>query len=409
MKTANLKKYLTDRNINYLLIFIGIVFLLAELKRVSDFGIFLQASADLLEGKNIYQVKYGDGFRYYYSPFFALLISPLTFLPNFIAASLWSLLSLLLFIRTLHLLHGFVTHKTDSGKLNILTIIASVTLIYANFHNNQMSAFILWTMIEAIEQVRKGKWVLGGTILALGINIKLLPLVLLPYLLYRTRFKSALFTVLAMIGFWVLPSLVIGWDYNLALLNSYWNYIDPSLNQNVFDIEEPGLMSLSSLVTTWFTDQFSVNEIGYRRHIAILPEEWIGRIILIFRLFFVSLSLYFLKWPPFTKARSNEHLLWEISYLCLVTPLIFPHQQNYGFFLIIPAIFYSIFIFRSNSLKYKKWTLGLFITSLLFLNMELILGAYKKVFWNFKILTYGVLMLVFVISQLDPTKKHAKR
>jgi len=405
MKATVLNKYVTTRNLNYFLILVGIVFLLAELNRVSDFGIFLEASKDLQEGKNIYQIWYGVGFRYYYSPLFALILTPLTYIPNYLAASLWSFLGMALFIRTIYLLHGYILKTTEPGKLNGLFILSGITVIYANFHNNQMSAFLLWVIIESLEQVRKGHWSAGSIILALGINIKLIPLVLIPYLVYRKRYKAAITTLFLIVGFWLLPAIFIGWDFNIALLKSYWNYINPTLSQNVLDIDEPGLLSLSSLITTWFTDQFSLNELGLRRHFLVLSDKTIGIIIFSVRIVFILISLYFLKWPPFTKPRSHAHQLWEISYLCLVAPLIFPHQQNYGFFLILPALFYILYIFRNKIMHVKLWLRVLFILGLVLINTELIFGAYKKILLNYKVLTYGVLILMFVLTQLDPVKK----
>jgi hypothetical protein len=408
MKSAIYKKYITERNLNYLLIFIGAIFLLAELKRVSDFGIFLQASEDIHLEKNIYQIWYGVGFRYYYSPLFALFLTPLTYLPPYLAATFWSALGMILFIRTVYLLHQFTPGIDRSGRFNFLLVLCGLTVVYANFHNNQMSAFLLWTMIESLVQIKKGRWITGSALLALGINIKLLPLVIVPYLIYRANYKAAVAALFWMVVFWVLPSVFIGWDFNLSLLKSYWNYINPTLKQNVIDIDEPGLLSLSSLITTWFTDQFSLNELGYRRHFFVLPNQTIGIIILVVRLGFVFLTLHFLKWPPFKKAVSKEHQLWEISYLCLVTPLIFPHQQNYGFFLIIPTIFFVLYRFKSHENGEKSWVHWLFILGIILINTELLLGAYKMVFWNYKVLTYGVLIMVFILVLLDPVKRKAK-
>ena len=408
MNSTFLKKRFADRYLNYFLILIGIIFLLAELKRVSDFGIFLQASEDILLEKNIYQIWYGVGFRYYYSPLFALLISPLTFFPDYLAASVWSVLGFMLLIRTVHLLHSYVATVENPGKLNFLAILCGVTVIYANFHNNQMSAFILWTMIESLEQIKKGRWALGSAILGLGINIKLLPLVIVPYLIYRSYYKAGIFTFIWVGLFLILPAAWIGWDFNISLLKSYWNYVNPTLKQNVIDIDEPGLLSISSLITSWFTDQFSLNELGLRRHIVVLSEEIIGFIILFLRIAFVLFTLYFLKWPPFTKPRSNLHQLWEVSYLCLVAPLIFPHQQTYGFLLILPALFFGLYFIRSKDFNVKFWMKALFILGIVLINSELIFGNYKKTLLNYKVLTYGVLILLVVLAQLSPIKKPTK-
>lgn len=392
-------------NTNYLLVLTGIIFLAAEIHRVSDFGIFLQASEAMKNGKDIYQVHYGDGFRYYYSPFFALLLYPLTAIPSYLAASLWSFISLCLLVRSFIILNGYLPVDNKSKVQNLLVIICALAVVYANFHNNQMSAFILWAILESVKQVKNKRWLLGSSILAVAINIKILPIVILPYFIYRSYFKEAILVLFFLVVFWLLPAIFVGWEYNLELLHSYWKNINPANNNNIIDIEEPGLLSLSSLLSSLLTDQFSINELGIRRHVLNLPYTTVGYLINFFRLVLIGLSLYFLRMPPFMHVKSKLHELWEISYLCLVIPLIFPHQQNYGFLLIIPAIFYLIFYFQSRLFEFKMWLPWIFVLAILLINAELIIGAYKKVFWNFKVLTYGVLLLVATLAIANPLKK----
>lgn len=399
-----MKKFLREKNFNYILIAVGVIFVIAELHRVSDFKIFLLASEALAEGENIYTQRYIDGFRYYYSPLFAILLRPLTYLPDYLAASLWSLLSLGLFIRTISLIRSlFLPNLDETGKLNLIVIISGITVIYASFHNNQMSAFMLWAIFEAYNLIfRKSKWILGAAILALAINIKLLPIVIIPYLLYRTEYKAAAATVVFIAAYLIFPSTVLGWETNSELLASYWSTINPSASQNILDIEEPGLLSISSLLSTLLSDQFSINELGMRRHIIVLSESSISVIINLSRLLFVALTLFFLKWPPFKKAISREQSFWELSYLTLIIPIIFPHQQNYGFFLIFPALYYLIYKLWFSPNIPGLFLKVLFVFAVILINLELLIGPYKMHFWNYKILTYGALLLVFLLTQVRP-------
>ena len=52
------------------------------------------------------------------------------------------------------------------------------------------------------------------------------------------------------------------------------------------------------------------------------------------RLFLAVFTLYFLRTFPFQKSKSNLHRLWEVGYLFLVIPFLFPHQQNYAYFFV---------------------------------------------------------------------------
>ena len=46
-----------------------------------DLFIYLSASNDLFDGVNIFEKKYVDGYHYFYSVLFAIVLKPLTYLP----------------------------------------------------------------------------------------------------------------------------------------------------------------------------------------------------------------------------------------------------------------------------------------------------------------------------------------
>ena len=398
----------------------AIVFLIAEYSRIGDFEIFLRASVALGNNEDIYKISYIHGFKYFYSPLFAVFIYPLTLIPSSLAGLIWNSLSFFLLARIFWLISEMFlkNFQIDIKKIQTLTFIAVLLPVYANFHATQMSVFVLYSIIECLYQIRKNKYpVFGAAILALAINIKILPIVIIPYLLYRKEFKAIILTLIFTLIYLIIPGLLLGMKTNLELHLSWLRLIDPTTTINIIDLNERGLHSVTSLVSSLFTDYTNPYELTIKRNILNLNESTVSLIITIIRSFLILFTLYFLRTLPFRKQKNPLFVFWEVSYICLVIPLIFPHQQIYAFLLILPAAYYLVFYFMNAKPSYiNKWKFhlvkGLGIGAFLIINLQLILGMYREIFWHFKTITYGVILLMIVLafcvpSKLISEKKHA--
>lgn len=387
-----------------------IIFLIAEYKVLGDFSIFLLASEALGNGEDIYAIRYLYGFQYFYSPLFAVLLYPLTLIPKEAAGLIWNLLSFGMLARTFVLIRQLFIPSTTLKltKLQLIVALAMIFPIYSNFHATQMSAFILYAILESINLIiYKKKYLLGGALLALAINIKLLPLVFIPYFVYRKKFSAVLYTLIFTVIYLIAPIPFLGFETNYQLHLGWLETINPLKDANIIDLNERGLHSLTSLISTWFTDYRNPYELTYRRHIMLLDIETIGLIINTARLALVLFTIYFLRTMPFQPAKSKLHRFWEVSYLSILIPLIFPHQQVYAFYLLLPAAYYVIYYLTSIKLAFdKSWKINLIyslaILAFLFINLELILGLYRKVFWFYKLLSYGSLLLLVVLTICHP-------
>ena len=143
-----------------------------------------------------------------------------------------------------------------------------------------------------------------------------------------------------------IPGLILGLDYNQFLILERWKLLNPTNTTHVLDTSERSFHSISTLFSTFFVaESGDFYALPYRRHLLDLPLETLSTLINAARLLFVGATLYFLASKPFQPAKSNLQKLYEISYICLIIPLIFPHQQYYAFFFIFPAATYLIFYF----------------------------------------------------------------
>jgi Glycosyltransferase family 87 len=396
-----------------------------EARGQGDFFIFLSASQDLFLSKNIYVVHYVDGFHYYYDVVFALILYPFTFLPLYIVKVIWLLLNIFFVYRIWIILREYLPvsllDKNHKLIFTLLSFVFILSFLKANIHLSQVTILILFLTLEGLSQINKHKTISGSLLLALGITIKLLPIVIIPYLIYRKEWKSTLFTLSFIILLLLFPSMFIGFEYNNQLLTERWALINPMNQAHILDVSERSFHSLTTLLATLLVEGCGDKYIlPLKRNITNIPIQKLNLIINIARAILALLTLYFLKTKPFVNNVSNIQRLYEICYLCLIIPLIFPHQQHYAFFFVFPASTYLLFYyikvyFNSNQKvfeKYfvlKKYTTGIILFIIYFLcNSHFILGAFNPYYDHFKTLTYGVLLIIPVLALCNPEKLNSQ-
>ena len=390
-------------------------FLIIEAFRQCDFNIFFTAGKDILVGENLYTKIYQGWLHYYYSPLFALLLSPFTFFSEYVITLLWLVLNVCFFYRIWEIL-------SDWLELNLLpistqrwffwgSVILCVQGIRDNLHYHQITIMMIYLTLQGLDLILKKKEWQGGALIALGINIKILPIVFFPYLIYRGYWKGALSVVLVWIFLLFLPAVFIGWEYNSFLLSEWWSGINPSQKENVLDFSRAGF---GSLVTALFHSQK-----GETRPIFLtqLSMEAIVFITNGLRFFLAVFTLYFLQTLPFQKAKSNLHRFWEVGYLFLVIPFLFPHQQNYAYFFVYPAVVYLMYFFyekmkeqgsfRVLNLR-DKILLGVLGVSFLMMSAELFLGVFRTFYIDIRLMTWAAILILIVYVAADFSRQSKK-
>lgn len=390
-----------DHIVYALLILGGIIYCVTESGGRGDFYIFLSAASDLGKGEDIYTATYVDGYHYYYSVLFAMLLKPLCALPFQLVKFAWLLFNLLLFVHLFRLLiqSEFVKSltKKQSRWFQLSVLLFAARFIRDNIHHSQVTILILWCCVYGLYLIHRHNAWKGALLLAIGINIKLLPIVFLPYLIYRGFFRAFALTVLFYAGCLILPSLIIGHQYNSALLSTWFALINP-LNQNhVLDVDERTFHGLSTLLSTLLVkDVPDIYALPIRRNIMDISLSTLSMVLLITRLALIAFTLYFTGLSFFKRAKSAWQSCVEISYVLLVIPLIFPHQQPYAFLFAVPACACILYVLITKPLNKNARQTLIVTLSIAFLTFELklLLGEFNQYYEHFKILTYGVLMLI---------------
>ncbi len=390
-------------------------FIIKQATYNGDFRVFLEASKLIQEGVNPYSnwiVSEGGGYRYFYSPLWAILLIPFTHLPFTLVNIIWLCLNLVFLYRVGCLLKEYLPPLPAKGLrvLLVLSLLLTIRLLLNNFQLVQMTIFLLWGAMESLALFDKRKLMLGGALLALVINIKLLPLVLIPYLLYRAYYKGLFATLGFSLLFLILPSLYSGWTQNTLHLLGWWHLLNPTNSSHLVETTL-GPHSLTALIPTLFTKTEGVLPIS--RNITNLSPVYSTYILNSIRAILILVTLFFLKWSPFTPSKSKLDQLRELAYIFMITPLIFPHQQKYAFFLITPAVVYLchfiIYNFekRKENMKSATWFTIILLMNLAFISITLswddIIGRdLNEISQHFKTITWGTFALIGALILADP-------
>jgi hypothetical protein len=291
-------------------------------------------------------------------------------------------------------------HEKRFLLFGLVFFLFSLRLLRDNIHLGQMTILILFIMMKAMDLFMKNRVVAGSLLLSWGIVVKILPVVVVPYLIYRRKFKAAAAVVVCAFSFLVLPYLYMEKDTYSSLLQSRWELLNPSNVEHVLDTSERSFHSLTTLVATLFHEKCDdTHVLKIRRHVADFDVQTVNWISLIVRLLFVATFLWVLRSRPFVKAMSKKHEFVEWAYLCMLIPLIFPHQQHYAFLLALPgiALLLEPYFNGEKEFSWKKGRTWLMIFVFIAFNIGFLLGTYSAFYNHFKLLTYGGIVALFML------------
>lgn len=408
-----------NKFLNYSIVFIILIFFVAFESIVNankDFDIFIAASKFMFEGKTCYNVWFnsaGNGLKYFYSPLFGILIYPLTFLPQYFYNVFWMILNLLVLYRLFILCKEFlINHKKSAVKFNIvyiLTLLCTIRVILYNFDLGQMTIILVWASLEGLRLIYSKKILLGSALIALIINIKILPIVVLCYLIYKKEFKASLYIIGFSIIYLIIPIVCFGIDFNNVLLHDWYNTLT-DFNTNSIK-EDLGRQSLSSLIPSLFMETKST--IPLKRNLFQLNEETVKHVLLVVRLLFLA-SLIPLLGKPFHKEKNVKTVFYQIATILIITPIFFPHQGKYSLLFLLPAYAYCLYTLlrlkqiikeKQHFAKPYKMAGLLLILSFCFITLTtdgLIGRSFADIAEHYHLLVFGAICLLIATIMLKP-------
>ena len=145
-----------------------------------------------------------------YPPTFILCLEPLTLLPFATAYWIWTGLNLAALVLSLLLLLGADSGLTASAVFALAALALFWRPILGNLYMGQPHAILLAMMVVASLCFRRGKDLAGGLLLAAAGLLKVYPLFLVGYLLFKHRWRAVFFTALGLVIGGVATAAAVG-------------------------------------------------------------------------------------------------------------------------------------------------------------------------------------------------------
>lgn len=391
-------KTLWLRHPNVVIFLATLPILFIEARTENDFDIFIAAARDWSNGLNPYTQLYHEWYHYFYDITFLSLISLFQALPNFWIKLIWLMAQVILLIEIWKIIldrlniSNLTTRKR--WMFGFFLVLINVRLLRDNLHLGQMTILMLFLSLKGLDLIFKQKSFLGSAMLAWGIIVKVLPIVVVPYLAYRKKWKTAIATLALSAGYLALPYLYQNTTQYSELLQSRWQLLNPTNAEHILDTSERSFHSMTTLTGILFHAQCDdLHILPYRRHIVDCDVQTVKWISLLSRLALIFSFLWILRSKPFDEGKDENHFR-EWAYLLMLIPLIFPHQQHYAFLMMIPGFAWLMAPYWTKHRNWKwrggrKWLL---IFVLITMNIHFLLGVWSGYYNHFKILTYGGLV-----------------
>ncbi|OKO86722.1 glycosyltransferase family 87 protein [Bradyrhizobium sp. AS23.2] len=204
--------------------------------KTKDYALWYWAGQQVLQGGALYPDDIHQYFEFIYPPLPAILLA----IPSWFGKiALYTLLSLLNVVAWWHT--GTLSNvMTGSGQkpspwLEALPAFVTVTFVFDMFDLGQPNLVLLAMMLWGFWCLQHQRSWLAGFMFALAIAIKVFPIAVLPYLVWRRRWAAVVATV-AFTGIllYVVPAPIRGFERNAAELATWYQGMVGSSSEKGF-------------------------------------------------------------------------------------------------------------------------------------------------------------------------------
>ena len=204
--------------------------------KTKDYPLWFWAGQQVLQGKDLYPSDIHDYFEFIYPPLPAVLLAipswfgkiPLYACLSFMNAVAWWMTA------------QFSNAMTGSGKipspwLFALPGFATVTFVFDMFDLGQPNLMLLALMLYGFWLLQHERSWMAGSMFALATAIKVFPVAVLPYLVWRRQWAALASTVVFLVVFlFVVPAPVRGFQHNFSELKTWYQGMVASSSEKGF-------------------------------------------------------------------------------------------------------------------------------------------------------------------------------
>jgi hypothetical protein len=204
--------------------------------KTKDYGLWYWAGQQVLQGGPLYPDDIHEYFEFIYPPLPAILLA----IPSWFGkVALYTVLSILNIVAWWYT-GMFSNAMTGSGHrpgpwLEALPAFVTVTFVFDMFDLGQPNLVLLAMMLYGFWSLQHQRSWLAGFMFALATAIKVFPIAVLPYLVWRRKWGAAVATI-AFTGMllYVVPAPIRGFERNAAELKTWYQGMVGSSSEKGF-------------------------------------------------------------------------------------------------------------------------------------------------------------------------------
>jgi len=312
--------------------------------KTKDYPLWYWAGQQVLHGLNLYRTD-GQPFEFIYPPLSAVLLAiPAWFgkVPLYLCLCLMNAIAWWVTILYVNAMTG--SGRTPGMWLFALPGFVTITWVFDMFDLGQPNLVLLALMLYGFWSMQHQRPWMAGSMFALATAIKVFPVAVLPYLIWRRQW-AALASMLVFLGvfLFVVPAPVRGFQNNIAELKTWYQGMVASSSEKGFGQRDEQNWSWVNQSIIAMTNRLT-RPINYNQDDPTRPVRTMNAIDISFKaanLLVVAISLalglgYIALMPPASR-RTEKSDAEEIAMLfCLITVASPLARQYYFMWLIFP-------------------------------------------------------------------------
>jgi Glycosyltransferase family 87 len=192
--------------------------------KTKDYPLWYWAGQQVLHGLNLYPSDPNTPFEFIYPPLPAVLLAiPAWFgkIPLYLCLSLLNAVAWWMTGQFSNAMTG--SGRTPGPWLFALPSFVTITFIFDMFDLGQPNLMLLALMLYGFWLIREARPWFAGSMFALATAIKVFPVAVLPYLVWRRQWKEVASTLVFLVVFlFVLPAPFRGFEHNVTELKTWY-------------------------------------------------------------------------------------------------------------------------------------------------------------------------------------------
>jgi len=379
------------------------VFVVAH-DRPLDFWLYYIAAPAMRQGVDVYQIPQGDprwetlaqpwGVPWYappyrYPPLTAILVMPLTLLtPPHAAALVFLLASTLALVASALLLSD--DSRPGYSSVAALAIVAFFVPAPTTFYAGQVNVFVLLTVALAVWAFRRGCRWLSGLALAIGTMLKVMPITLIAYALWRRQWALVGAALLGLTAIILIGLPVVGSDITISyFIHGPELGVEGVLNPTATNQSLQGLLGRLFTLHSYGRSLMDGYDLGL--------GTWYALVLLI------GIATVLVCWP---RGQIERFFDLEASLVIVTTFLVSPTAFNHH--LVLLAVPFTVLAHRVLAGELPRWTASVAALAYVLIDVQ---GALWHQFADLRrtellsLATYGMLMLWALLAWIITQRK----